>query len=117
MLLHVLGITEWFCIHQAVGCIGIEAALQRLNTFITSLYSIESIDEDELESSRCLGQKMARLLAYTTVPSLNLSPAGGSTDIAGILRENPLLNTEWLSPEERTAYVESIEGVHSSQKE
>lgn len=55
LLLHVLGISEWFSVYQAAGCIGTEAALQKLNTFICSLDCIESIDEDELEQSQSLG--------------------------------------------------------------
>lgn len=66
LLLHVLGITKWFSIYQTAGCIGFEAALQKLNSYISSLNNIESIDEDELEQSRILGWKIARMLSYPT---------------------------------------------------
>lgn len=117
LLLHVLGISEWFGIHQAAGCIGTDAALKKLHTLISTLNYIKNIDEDELETCRVHGRKIARLLSYpshdTSLPIASVT----TTDIASKLRGNPLLNTEWLSPEERLAFSDSIDGAHSSQKE
>lgn len=110
MLLHILGINGWFRIYHAAGCIGIAATLQILNTFIFDLSSMENIDEDELDNSHILGQKIARLLLYTTHTNSILSSSFDTTNIASKLKDNPLLNTNWLSPEERAAFAKSIKG-------
>lgn len=54
LLLHFLGINEWFSVYHAAGCIETDAALLKLNTFIADLNCMESIDEDELGNSRIL---------------------------------------------------------------
>lgn len=97
--------------------IGSEATLLKLNSYTSSLSSIENIDEDELEQSRSLGRKIARMLSYPSPTPTDQSSVSSSTDIASRLRDNPLINTEWLSPDKRVAFLECIDGAHSSQKE
>lgn len=85
LLLHVLGISEWFSIYHASGCVGTEAALLKLNTFIASLNSIECIDEDELTTSCNLGRRVACLLSYPAVSHGDHSSTTTSSNIASIL--------------------------------
>ncbi|CAM6104312.1 unnamed protein product [Calypogeia fissa] len=119
-----LGIDAWFAIYLLAQRHGVAVALGKLEDFHALLYDMEDEDAWELEKAqnvvnavvaallRAEGQLQGPVTPSTTE---NNTPLANTQDLCNSIKENPLLDIQWLTPDEQTALSQSLETVNSSQ--
>ncbi|CAM6094009.1 unnamed protein product [Calypogeia fissa] len=123
-LLILLGIEAWFAIYLLAQRNGVATALGKLEDYCATLYDMEQFDALELERAQNIVN--AVVIALVRAEGQSLVPAtpaivkndnlsGCSPDLCSTIKENPLLDTHWLTPEERVELAQALETVNSSQ--
>ncbi|CAM6104313.1 unnamed protein product [Calypogeia fissa] len=122
-LLVLLGIEEWFAIYQLAQRHGLEAALGKIADFSAMLFDMELSDACKLERARNVVSAVVAALLHaeknigspipSTAPSVTMPDT--QLDLCSSVKENPLLDLQWLTPEERAELSQSLDTVNSSQ--
>ncbi|CAM6098860.1 unnamed protein product [Calypogeia fissa] len=123
-LLILLGIEEWFTIYNLAQSHGTSAALGKLEDFYALLFDMEINDALELEKAgNVVSAVVAALLLAeekhgapgTRVAAIGVVMPDTQNDLCNSIKENPLLDTKWLTPEEQAQLSQALDTVNSSQ--
>ncbi|CAM6093960.1 unnamed protein product [Calypogeia fissa] len=119
-----LGIEAWFTIYLLAQRHGVAVTLGKLEDFHALLYDMEDEDAWELEKSQnVVNAVVAALLRAegqvigpaTPVAAESSTPQASPQDLCNSIKENPLLDIQWLTPEEQIVLSQSLETINSSQ--
>ncbi|CAM6084816.1 unnamed protein product [Calypogeia fissa] len=123
-LMLLLGIEAWVAIYHLAQRNGIATALGKMEDFYAALYDMEAEDAWELEKAQNVVNAVVAALVRAENQSIapvtpsatgNTTLQDSSPDLCSSIKENPLLDVQWLTPEEQAALSQSLENVNSSQ--
>ncbi|CAM6102377.1 unnamed protein product [Calypogeia fissa] len=123
-LILLLRIEAWFTIYQLAHCNGVATALGKLEDYYATLYDMEANDVWKLEKAQNIVNVVVAALIHAeeqlivlVTPSTteNNVRQDNQLDLCNGIKENPLLDVQWLAAEEQVELSQALENVNSSQ--
>ncbi|CAM6082422.1 unnamed protein product [Calypogeia fissa] len=117
LLLLTLGIAEWSSIHHLARSISTEYALSKLQEFAATLFALLEHDENDVLEASKMSRQIDKVLnndqTATAPPDQDQMPleTTAAADIQNLVHSNPLMDLEFLSPEEQADLQDMIQNM------